>query len=306
MKFNDVTFLTATMCWLIGWEYNTAESASSLTDAAWEKGVELVTSGCLPGGFCILDSIVSSGKAGGSRMSEYARLSEAYFLPPVRVDHDTVDLTEIRKTPSFVFMGDNELVPVGKGWQATTCPEGKNSLPLFIFSEQYSFVKPLQFSFPPLNGRPEKTLNVEIPRQLTSSITMPLVWNPDIPRYKMEVKIVVDCSKKKTTLREYLCSMINNKFDIITKETELQELGAVSLRCYKKSVFNNIPDEFCAYIAFDYTMNIVDRGILGPQPSTFKPPRVDVRYLISAKTSQAVEEKAEIILAQIIQRFESF
>lgn len=314
MKYIDQTiqpfsFVLLVICWL-PWGDDNVGAALALPsqDTSWERGIDLVASGCLQDGFCILDSIVFAGQSGGgSRMNEYARLSEEYFLPRVHVNHDTVDLSAIRRIPSFVFMSDDELIPVSKGWQATTTSEKeKTSMPLFVFSEQYSFIKSLRLSLPPLNGRPEKTLKVEASPELTRSIAMPLVWNPDAPRYKMEVKITVDCSKNKSPLREYLCNIVNNKFDIITKETELVELGALSLRCYKKSVFSNVPDEFCAYIAFDYMMNMVDKGIQGPQPSTFKPPRVGVRYLISAKTSQAVEEKAEIILAEIVRRFEGF
>jgi hypothetical protein len=120
----------------------------------------------------------------------------------------------------------------------------------------------------------------------------------------MQMKISVDCSRTQLPLSEYLCTIVCNNFDVIEdKKTPFLE-KSISLRCYNRSTFRGVPNTFYAFVAFDRFFDASG----DPEKRAKKRSAssiLRVRYVISVKTSQAVEDKAEVILRTVLEKFKS-
>ena len=118
----------------------------------------------------------------------------------------------------------------------------------------------------------------------------------------MSLKIMVDCSSTQLPLRDYLCTIVCNNHDIIEERKEPGMKDAVSLRCYDRSVFRTIPDDFYAFVAFDRLVAAKKTAEAKKRGGRVENP-VRVRYIIALTTSRAVEEKAETILRNVLDKF---
>jgi hypothetical protein len=106
-------------------------------------------------------------------------------------------------------------------------------------------------------------------------------------------------------LNDFLYFFVNNRFETVKVKKELTELKAVSLRCYNRGFFRDDQGEYFACIAFDKIIHPVKDGVFYQPANNKSKEYMPVRYLITLKTSRAVEYKAEEILQQILYRFDS-
>jgi hypothetical protein len=141
---------------------------------------------------------------------------------------------------------------------------------------------------------------------MSTVVRWPLYWDPDAPRRPVEVGILVDCTQDKRSLDEYLGDAISYRYDEISEAHKAPRPGVLWLRC-RNGVYRNRPGESCTYLAFDRTVRAQVRSASGKAKSkagkTLQPQALKVRYVIAARGSSSVEEKADAVLEILAKRF---
>ncbi|MDD5675604.1 MAG: hypothetical protein PHC61_15650 [Chitinivibrionales bacterium] len=278
----------------------------TLPEAAWLKGVNLVRAGHVCNGFKILDSLRASQRLRRPDfLMDYAKLSALCFLPArcAALDTFVISMPSPRKSPT-VYLRDDELQPSGQTWTVSAENSPNGGPPFFTFSSEYLLYGQITLAFPLLSRSPALGLNVAIAEPFVREIRQPLVWDFDGQKYPMEIRIAVKCGKPETSLDQYLGSLVNNKYDVVTDAGELRHLNAASLRCYAQSIFRNISGRFDEFVVFDRRFkepaSCFYRGNTGIRTGDDFP----VRYCIALSTRTAVSEKAGDIFKDFLTQFE--
>lgn len=287
------------------------KSYPEIPEAAWLKGVNLIRAARIKEGFAILDSLRTGGLIQNQDFFlDYAKLSARCFLPLNRTLSDSVifflSSTDKSKHDN---LREEERTPFSETWRVCARSSQKLKNSEFTFSGLYALSQPLSL-LPSLSPPSSASrLKMDIDERIINRfgpIPTRLVYDPEASKFPMEVKIIADCSKPGVSLADYMGSIVRDRFDMIKETNELPKLKAISLRCYNRSVFRNVPGEFCAFVTFDLKLPANASG--GFHESKTKPSGKDdaviVRYLIAMKTSDAVEEKAEAIFKELVCQFE--
>ncbi len=290
-----------------------------IPEAAWLKGVNLIRAGRIKKGFALLDSLRAGGLVQNQNfLLDYAKLSALCFLPKKRTQSDSV-IVFLSPTNNSKYNGlrEEERIPFSETWRVYARTSRKLRMPAFTFGGSYTLSQPLSLlplSFMLLPSIPNRApqLKMNIDERIIKRfgpISTPLIYNPEASKYPMDVKIITDCSNSGLSLSDYMGSIVRNRFDIIKETGELRKLKAISLRCYNRSVYRNVPGEFCAFVTFDLKLS-GNSSASSFHESKKTPPGKDdtviVRYLIAMKTSDVVEEKAEAIFHDLLCQFDYF
>jgi len=293
---------------------STMKSYPGIPEAAWLKGINLIRATQIKEGFTILDSLRTGCLIQSQDfLLDYAKLSALCFLPPKRTPSDSI-IVFLSPTNKSKYNGlrEEERIPFGETWRVCAQSLKMSKIPTFTFRGSYTLSRPLplRLSFSLLNSslRSKSPIDEQFIKKF-GPLPTPLLYDPETSKYPMEIKIITDCSRTGESLPEYMGSIVQGRFDIIRETGELQKLKAISLRCYNKSVFRNVPGEFCAFVTFDLKLpgNASSRCLHESKTKSSKNDNdIIVRYLIAMKTSDAVEEKAEEIFRDLVCQFDCF
>jgi hypothetical protein len=198
-------------------------------------------------------------------------------------------------------LSDAERISKTTVWNVNSSGQVNSGMPVFSFSGSWALSAPWALSFTSLGPFTSAEPALGVHSDMTTQVSGPLAFNPDSPPRQMELRIIVSECAHAQPLASYVSSIVRDTFDEIKVRNDLQELHAVSLRCYARSAFRNVPDEFCAFVAFDSPPLGPDFLSAGDRLSEESAGKV--RYLIAMRTSRAVEDKAESILDQVLCRF---
>jgi hypothetical protein len=285
------------------------KSYPDIPEAAWLKGINMIQASRIKDGFSLLDSL----RAGGLILNQdflrdYAKLSAKCFLPPKRTQPDSIVLfLSPSNKDNYTCLREEERTPFCETWRVRDRSSKKFKMPMFTFGGSYTLSQPLSLMVPPLPQNSASRLKISIDDSIIGRIKTPLLYDPEASKFPMSVKIIADCNNSGLSLHDYMSSIVQNRFDMIRETGDLRTLKAISLRCYNRSVFRNVPGEFSAFVAFDLKLpkKFSDRT---PEPNKKMLSKDDliVRYLIAMKTSDAVEEKAEAIFQDLLCQFGGF
>lgn len=278
-------------------------------EGAWLKGINLVKASKLFGGFRILDSIrTSCDNLPDDFFSDYTKLSALSFLPEEIKFIDTLILWPIENKPSGnIQITIDESQPTGKKWQVVTSPNSGRILPSFIFSAEFGLKKPFKLTFPKQNENINTIAHFTIDDRLVKDIHRPLFFNPVAPPCKMEMKILVENRDMKSSLDTYVYDLVYNQYDVIKPVDKLPDKNIIALKCYNRSFIKGIPDDYTAYVVFDKLCSNQSRRFY--RNSKNNCPRdtiITLRYLIAMKTVKDVEEKADMLFQDVIDKFRKF
>jgi hypothetical protein len=294
------------------------KSYPDIPEAAWLKGINLIRATRIKKGFTILDSLRAGGLVQNKNfLLDYATLSALYFLPYNKHALSDSQIIFLSPASNVVHTGlrEEENIPSSEKWQVYSRSSQQLKMPVFTFSGSYTLsqlLSLLPLSSVLLSSVPNSAprLKMDIDERITKRfgpIPTPLVYDPEASKYPMEVKIIADCNKSGLSLPDYMGSIVRNRFNIIKETGDLRKLKAISLRCYNRSVFRNVPGEFCAFVTFDLKLSRNPSNSFHESKRTSPSEEDDaviVRYLIAMKTSDAVEEKAEAIFHDLLYQFE--
>lgn len=285
-------------------------SCPHMTEAAWLKGINLIRAAKIKRGFAMLDSLRSGDRIQNSDfMVDYTKLSVVCFLP---LRHSRLDSLALFRffadSGTRTTMNENEVVPFSEAWRVSAKSFPRAEMPELTFSASYTLYQPLPLMIPPYNPNASSRLELDIDSKLFRSVTEPLLYDPELLKYTMEITITADCNGPACPLNDYMRSIVSKDFDAVKQINDLPMLHAISLRCHNRSVTRNVPGESCAFVAFDLKMSGKSSGSFhetGKKPSG-KNDTLVVRYLIAMKTSDVVEQKAEAIFQNLLCQFAGF
>jgi hypothetical protein len=282
-------------------------SCPQMTEAAWLKGINLIRAARIKRGFAILDSLRSGDRIQNSDfMVDYTKLSVLCFLPLRHSMPDSLALfLFFAESGTRTTMNENEVVPFSEAWRVSAKSFPRAEMPELTFSASYTLYQPLPLMIPPYNPNSSSRLKLDIDSKMFRPLAEPLLYDPELLKYKMEITITADCNGPACPLNDYMRMIVSKNFDAVKQINDLPLLHAISLRCHNRSVFRNVPGEYCAFVAFDLTLSGNPSGSF--HESKKKPPGKDdtlvVRYCFAMKTSDVVEEKAEAIFQNLLCQF---
>jgi hypothetical protein len=268
--------------------------------------MDMVASGLLRQGFMLLSrTVVAQWAADTGRADDLARLTARCFLPPDSGGSDSLNLAR-RLTVALRCsdIGGDEAEPVAAAWRVLARPGNDSTMPIFVFSTQYSLRAPLRMRIPMLGDTGRPRLAVNLSPAMSTVVRWPLYWDPDAPRRPVEVGILVDCTQDKRSLDEYLGDAISYRYDEISEAHKEPRPGVLWLRC-RNGVYRNRVGESCTYLAFDRTVRAQVRSAKDKVKGgkAVRPQALKVRYVIAARGSSSVEEKADAVLEILAKRF---
>ena len=277
-------------------------------EGPWLKGINLVKASHLLNGFHILDSIrLSSNSLPNAFFQDYAKLSALALLPGQMQDFNSeILLSTHNKKSRMIQLNVDERTPQENNWKVISSTDTKNILPTFIFGAQFSLKKPIQLLFPNLGKQRMFNLEIPIDETLAKYVPQPLVFDPDAPPYKMELKIHVETKNVKSTLDRYVFDIVYKQYDEIKEVADLPNKNAIALKCYRRSLIKGIPGDYTAYYAFDRYLSNSSPHFYHSEDKNTKDTIIQLRYLVAMQTVQAVEEKADVLFTELFDRLQEF
>jgi hypothetical protein len=281
-----------------------------MTEAAWLKGINLIRAARIKRGFAILDSLRTGDRIQNSDfMSDYTKLSVQCFLP---LRHSRLDSLALflffADSGTRATMNEEEVVPFSETWRVSAKSFPAAEMPELTFTASYTLYQPLLLMFPPYNPNSFARLKIAVDNNMFHSVKEPLLYDPELLKYRMEITITADCNGPACPLNDYMRLIVSKDFDAVKQINDLPLLHAISLRCHNRSVFRNVPGESCAFVAFDLKLSGNSSGSVHESKKlpSGKDDDLVVRYLIAMKTSDVVEEKAEAIFQDLLCQFAGF
>jgi hypothetical protein len=276
-----------------------------LIEASWLKAVNLIRATRIREGFVVMDRVRNAALLENHDfLFDYAELSALCFLPKGFARQDILSAV-LSTRPGEVRLKSSEksLDPDGETWRVAAQTSYHDALPVFTFgTECLVHVSPM-LSFPLLIGSTGPRLSMNLDRTAIGTVSLPLIYDPDASEFPVEIRIIADCTRPVSSLSEFMFSVVNNKYDMIRNVSRPRNPGTISLRCYATSAIRSIPDEFCAFVAFETISRMAVDCFYRPAKKAPLVDRVPVRYLIAMKTRRPAEAKAEAMLESMIGRF---
>jgi len=286
---------------------NSIDTASDSSDKRVAHSLSLIENGDLRGGLISLNSIVLNGEFKDEGLDSVAKICSRIFLPKDIVSSsfsDTIFFSESRGVSQPFSIKSEESVPASEYFRilANSGPEKPKALPVIQFTFKFLLKDRFPFTFPFLKEVYSPKLKMYL-RDIEKDVLTEILWFPGMPDYNADISIVVSFVSGEESLDEYMYDIVKERFDSVRKRDDLQELGAVSVRCYNNSAFRNVAGQFYTYIAFD---RLVTPGIDSTMPvSDLVKQSVLARYLIAAKSSKAVEFETEYLVSKVLKLFSS-
>ncbi len=276
-------------------------------EALWLKGINLVKAAQIQQGFRLLENVHTvKGMYNESFLRDYTALSAVCFLPGECINKDSVQLVLLpNKQSAPILFKQDELISRKETWQAVSdFSDSKRAIPTFIFSAEFSFYKPVKIVVHPLRRIYDYTLDVEIRNEEIRPLPLQPLYDPFGQTFNSEIKVIVDQNTPGRSVEESAYEIVWNNFDRVKQVDEPDNFKGISLRCYKRSAFKNTPGEFYAYAVFDKNTYGNCRNFYQPRKNNLPEEPFHLRYIVAMKSSEAVEEKAELIFQDILNKFE--
>lgn len=279
-------------------------SYPDIPQAAWLRGVHLVRGSRITEGFKILDSLrIGALIDNPGFLVDIKELSVICFLPAVfNGSHSTIYLQNEFESIQDFSLEEDELTPKIGNWRIVEQMKNKNDLSLFLFGCTYIFKPTMLLRYP--ENLPLK-LDLNVSKEHLEKVRLPLAFEVDKLPCEAVMEITADVSNHKDDQVDYLYSFIGNKFDVVRIMHERMPSPGISIRCYKRSIYSDLPGEFNAFAVFDLKLrkNRTSLFYCGNDAKSSSKGTMEVRYLISMMSSTDVENKAEIIFRNMLNQF---
>lgn len=292
--------------------YNKADSLTlhlmveypQLTEAAWLHGINLVRGSKIIQGFKILDSLrICRSISNTTFLNDFRELSTLCFLPPRIEMIDSILVIGNKKARVWhPSLEDSELVAQSNSWRVLERMSNKKEFPLFVFDGDYKLKPPVllrNFPAPPLK------LKMDLDNQHFEKVLDPLIFEYERSPCLAHMEIVADVSDAKVDLVDYLRTVIDGKYDAVRIAGDIKPLNGISVRCYKISIYRDLPGKFDAYAVFDTRISNRRQDLFYCKDKKGNS-YIGVRYLVSMKCSSEVEDKAELIYQNMIDHFKNW
>ena len=273
----------------------------------WNGAVARIGAGEIRSGFLTLDSLRrSTPNLDDSLLVQYARLVSDCFLPDTTGPSadSIIEITAGGSSGNNRFLESDEEIPEGQCWTVITADDSRRVMPSFSWDRQFNIHERMKLRLPPLGPwqHPETAdlLSYGACMQVPPG---PLMYNPGAEPWKVHLKIVVDCSGGSEQLSDYVGNLVITRYDYITVKKEPSIRNSLSLRCYNQQVFHNRPGAFCGLVAFDRYGVIANKKPGARRRQTGHCEPFKIRYLVLVKANRAIEERAELILQSVLERF---
>jgi hypothetical protein len=277
-------------------------------EAPWLKGVNLVKASRVLSGIEVLDSVRRSRDAlPEGFLADYAALSTRCFLPPAWRNGDSVFVPTARDLNRFpALFREGERAPCAREWRVSLPVESKTSMPAFVFTADFSLSKSFRVMFPWLRSSRELLLNMTIRPDMEPRQARDLAHNPDAAPYTARITVSTEPFDTRDPFVELARDVVDGHYDAVVRRNELEKLHAVSLRCYRKSAFGNVPGEVNAVVVFERLMRDSLDCFYRPSTAGISDTALPVRYTITMAASTAIEDKAERILQDVLEQFDRY
>lgn len=269
-------------------------------EAAWLEGVHLIRASKIVDGFRVLDSLRTGFLIDSPDfLFDLKELSLLCFLPVRYMGSDTVFyLQDTDKGGWHPTLSEQELVTEQSGWRMVEQMSKKNDISLFVFGTVYKFKPPFTLRF---YNKFKPNLKINIDNQFLYWVWDPLLFQFDKPLCDAEVEIIADNSLINQSQADYLKTVIGNKYDEVRVEDVRSSFKGISIRCYRYSIYRDIPGEFNA--VFDLKLKRCSNNLFYCTDTSGKIREYTVRYTVSVKSSIEVEDKAEFVFKNVLNQF---
>jgi hypothetical protein len=259
-------------------------------------------------GLGLLDSVRRSrDEIPEAFLADYAALSTRCFLPRAWQIDDSVFVPPAGDLDRFpALFREGERAPCAREWSVSMPAGGTSPMPSFVFSADFSLSKPFRLMFPALRSGRELLFRMTIRPDMKPQQVLALAHDPAAPPYKARITVSTQPLDTQDQIVALVRELVDGRYDAVVRRNELRKLHAVSLRCYKKSVFGNVPGEVNAVVVFERLMDErVDCFYRSPSVK-IADTTLPVRYTITMAASTAIEEKAERILQNVLEEFDRY
>ncbi len=275
-----------------------------ISESAWLRGVHLVKGSKIIEGFRILDSLRINGSISNTGfLTDFKELSSLCFLPPRFEGIDSVLFLGSGKRSGWrPVLEDSEMVAQKNNWRVLEHKSGKREFPLLVFDGEYILKPHVLLRYFKIDSL---RLVLNIREEFYQKVWYPLLFDFQKTPSAARMEVVADASGKKQSIQDYLYFLIGNRYDAVRVVTDIKPLYGISVRCYKRSIYRELPGAYDAFAVFDLRVNRRRPDLFyckGNSGDGF----IDVRYLVSMKSSTEVEDKAELIFQKMIDQFRNW
>ncbi len=270
-------------------------------EGSWLKGINMVMGSEIDSGFKMLERIrLENENLPDNFYSDYLKLSELIFLPKQLApknyrDHINIDILPFKN----VDLNIDERSPINNQWTVISDFSNPNRFPKFAFSADFFLKKNFKFKYPKLFLNKKYKMNITLPPEIQKDLNDSLIYNPDTPPVKMTMKVLVDKLDSLESLDKYMFDFVYKQYDEI-KPLKLKDEKIIAIKCLNKSTYSNIDDQYTVFFAFDKPLYLNNKNIY--QKKNDKENPSTVRYIIALQTSKDVEDKADLLLYDIVDR----
>jgi hypothetical protein len=279
-------------------------NAVAPADTSWAKGLDLVAGGKLRKGLALLSHDASSWwNADSARARALAQISARCFLPDDTSSYAGLGLREQLDAALRVKRPGEDADPVAAGWRVLSRGPGDSLLPSFVFSAQYD-LRPTPHLRLRLAGDSAKPrLKQNLAPQIAADIIGPLLWDPRSKPRRLDVGMLIDCSGERPPLEQYARDLVYDRFDEVALVPTSAGDKAVWLRCRISSGMHNVPGQTCIFVVFDRVVRSSSATAATTEKVSPRPEPLTVRYVVAAQASEAIEDRAESAVAELVRRF---
>jgi hypothetical protein len=175
-----------------------------------------------------------------------------------------------------------------------------------MFSAEFGLKKPITLTYPLFFDKSTYMMHRAEENTLADNVPHALVFNPDAPPVKMEMKISVQPVKGLAELDQYMFNIVHNAFDEIRTIDALNSRQVIALRCYRKHITRGLSDRYTTYVAFDKMIPLAPPSFYAGTGKKHSPAtRIKLRYILSMNTAKEVEKKADDLFLEVLQKFKT-
>lgn len=267
----------------------------------WLKGINLIMGSDIDKGFKLLDKVrLENENLPDNFYSDYLKLSELIFLPKQLTTDSYKDHLNINILPfKNVDLSVDERSSINNQWTVISDLSNPDKFPKFSFSADFFLKKNFKIKYPKLFSNKKYKMNITLPPEIKKDLLDSLIYNPDTPPVKMTMKVLIDKLDSLQSLDRYMFDFVYKQYDEI-KPLKLKDEKMVAIKCLNKSTYSNIDDQYTVFFAFDKPLYLTDKNIHHKKRNKDNPPTV--RYIIALQTSKDVEDKADMLLYEMVDK----
>jgi hypothetical protein len=270
----------------------------------WLKAINLVQRKQTLNGLWLFDSLSRNGIISRSSFfTDYVETVKSIFLPSQRHSIDSImSIFDNSREPNSYSLIESEQKPSEITMNLKYTTDNYNKLPNYSLGIKFLLKEEFSLILPEFMKLDQRRLNVNADDRILKAVVGSLAFNYGNFPYDADITIDAGINNAKISLYEFIQKLIKNQYDVVAETDLAKNIQGISVKCYNIRTYSGISPDYHIYVVFDkitdFNFNELNRKLI-KKNDTF----LLIRYLVTLKTSKIVENKAELLIREIMKSF---